>query len=145
MRIPRHWLLAIGGAALIASVAVFAANINSTGTALAGQTTADPTSEPTGEGTAEATTTQRPASTHTPTAEPTEPAVTEVPATEPPAPTTAPATSTPSGGSQGGGVAPPNTGFGDTGDSSSGLWVLLLGGALAAAGVGATAAGLRSR
>ena len=143
MRIPRHWLLAIGGAALIASIAVFAASINSSGTALAGNGSS--TAEPTGEGTVEVTVTERPASTHTPTPEPTE-GPTEPPATEPAEPTTAPATSTPSGDAGAGGVAPPNTGFGDTGDSgSSGLWVLLLGGALAAAGVGATAAGLRSR
>lgn len=158
MPIPRHWLLAIGGAALIAAVAVFAAALSGPGASVhAGSQTFEPTIDPclqsasTQNGVAAlaqqpecVTATERPAKTHTPTPEPTDPPATEVP-TEEPEPTDVPATNTPSGGAGAGGVTPPNTGFGDQGDSSSGLWVLLLGGALAAAGVGATAAGLRSR
>lgn len=149
MPIPRHWLLALGGAALIASVAVFATTMTSAGTALAGNGTADPTIDPclqvqSVQQPVCVTATERPAKTHTPTPEPTDPPATAAP-TEEPEPTDVPATNTPSGGAGAGGVSPPNTGFGDQGDSSSGLWVLLLGGALAAVGVGATAAGLRSR
>jgi hypothetical protein len=57
-----------------------------------------------------------------------------------------PVTNTPTGGTQGGGVQPPNTGFGDTGsDSSSSLWFLLAGVALVATGTGAIVAGARRR
>lgn len=56
------------------------------------------------------------------------------------------ATATPSGGSQGGGVQPPNTGSGDAGSTGiDSTWFLLAGAALIVVGGGSVLAGARRR
>lgn len=74
--------------------------------------------------------------THTPTPDPTD---TPAPTEEPASPTSPPATNTPTGGSEGGGIQPPNTGTGG-GDSGTPTWALIAALSLVAGGATAVAA-----
>lgn len=85
--------------------------------------------------------------THTPTSTPTGAATsTAAPSsTSAPSTTPVPATQTPSGGNQGAGVRPPNTGSGDGAGNSTSMWVIVLGAGLMAAGAGSLVTGMRRR
>jgi hypothetical protein len=83
--------------------------------------------------------------THTPTSTATVATSTAVPATPAPVNTQAPAPTQPGGGTEGVGVKPPNTGSGPSGGSSTGLWLLLGGIAVAATGAGSVLVGARRR
>ncbi len=135
MRLNRRLLLLPGIAAIIASIALGGISFSTLadpGVALAGEPTTAPTEE------------SRPKS-HTPTVKPTEAVVTEAPSTSTPVPPTVAAPTRPSGGAEGSGLRPPNTGTGDAGSSGT-PWLLVAGGfALAAFGIGSTAFGLRRR
>ncbi len=83
--------------------------------------------------------------TATPTRTPTA-ANTTVPNTAVPTSPPVVATATPSGGNQGGGVQPPNTGSGDAGSTGiESTWLLLAGAALIVVGGGSVLAGARRR
>lgn len=81
--------------------------------------------------------------THTPTATATAAATetsvpsTSVPATNTPVP--------PTGGQEGAGVRPPNTGTGDGTRTASEVWAVILGAALLSAGAGTFVVGMRRR
>jgi hypothetical protein len=155
MRLPRQLFTIIGSAAVLAAIALGGLSFAAPGIVAGGNgcPSPDPTPDPTASLQAgiiqafgevcETPTEDEPNRTHTPVntpteaPEPTEPVATTAPSTPvPPA-----ATNTPTGGSAGGGVAPPNTGTG-TGDAStlSSMWVLaafaLLGGGLASVAYG---------
>ena len=165
MRIPRQAFVMVGAAAVLAAVALAGTSIALTGGnsavhAVGDSTpTPDPTVDPclqqsaidTGDDLVMAQapectpTEETPPKTHTPTPEPTgEP--TSPPATEPATTSTTapPASSTPSGGNQGGGVQPPSTGSNGNAAASNTNWLVIAAGlALAIGGTSALGYGLR--
>jgi hypothetical protein len=145
----------LGGALMLAAIAVFGTMFSyATHPAAAGEST--PESTPTtcfvvGDfAPAQCPTVETPVKlkTHTPTSTATAAATdTAVPtSTSAPAPATpVPPTQTPSGGQEGAGVRPPNTGSGDGTATARDTWAMIAGGLLLAAGLGTFGFGLRRR
>lgn len=146
-------IAALAGGALIASAIV------GSGTAMAGEgpPPCDSTEIPTSTYTATiqppsinafqqiATCTPVKIKTHTPTATPTA-AATETPVPSTPTNTAVPPTNTPTGGQEGAGVRPPNTGDGaGTAGSGTNMLLVTLGALLLVGGGGAVIAGSRKR